>query len=224
MQRTWLTVFLLTLTLLISSCGNDSSTQTETPKETPKAQTTPNPNPPEPDPSSTNENKEAEKKDSPVASGLIPSIDPDDRLDVVKVRQGRNDPFSPIKVNTKIEAAPSNIIPPPNPTGQIPLPITNNNSDVNSSPDGSTENPENVIPQPDLANEVEVTGIIELGNQIQVIVNAPQEPFSRYVEPGQFLSNGQVLVKRVETQIDGSKIVILEQFGQEVIKTIEFSG
>ncbi len=76
-------------------------------------------------------------------------------------------------------------------------------------------------PPPDtkLADGTEVTGVIEVGNQIQIIAKAPNEPSSRYIKVGQKIANGEVTVKRVEKD-SGEPIVILEQNGVEVRKTI----
>lgn len=76
-------------------------------------------------------------------------------------------------------------------------------------------------PPPDtkLADGTEVTGVIEVGNQIQIIAKAPNEPASRYIKVGQKIANGQVTVKRVE-QDSGEPIVILEQNGIEVRKIV----
>ena len=76
------------------------------------------------------------------------------------------------------------------------------------------------IPQPDLAMGIEVTGVVEVGGTAQAIVKAPNEPFSRYVKPGQYLSNGQVLVKRIVMTQDSLPIVVFEQFGVEVSRTV----
>jgi hypothetical protein len=53
-----------------------------------------------------------------------------------------------------------------------------------------------------------------------VIVRVPSEPTSRYVKVGQRLSNGQVLVKRVDLNSGGDPIVILEENGVEVAKSV----
>lgn len=75
-------------------------------------------------------------------------------------------------------------------------------------------------PQPVLAQGVTVTGVVELGGITQVIVKAPEEQFSRYVSVGDYLSNGQVKVKRIENSYGSNPIVILEQFGIEVSKQV----
>ncbi len=72
------------------------------------------------------------------------------------------------------------------------------------------------IPQPTLAREVEVTGVVTIGNTTQAIVKAPNEPSSRYVSVGQRLANGQVLVKRIDMNPGSDPVVVLEENGIEV--------
>ncbi|MBF2007626.1 hypothetical protein ACF3DV_07275 [Chlorogloeopsis fritschii PCC 9212] len=74
-------------------------------------------------------------------------------------------------------------------------------------------------PQPDLAKAVFVSGVVLLGNQPQAIIKVPNEPTSRYVQPGQRLANG-VLIKRIEMNEGLEPIVILEQYGIEVAKMV----
>ncbi|MEG4446251.1 hypothetical protein QUB47_30795 [Microcoleus sp. AT9_B5] len=80
-----------------------------------------------------------------------------------------------------------------------------------------------VVPPPpstDLATGTEVSGVVKVGNETQVIVKVPNEPTSRYVKVGQRLSNGQVLVKRVDLKPGADPIVILEENGVEVAKGV----
>lgn len=83
----------------------------------------------------------------------------------------------------------------------------------------------NFIPQlpklrePTLAKGIEVTGVVELGGVPTAIVKVPNEP-GRYVREGERLSNGQVLVKRIEMNRGSTPVVILEQFGQEVARGV----
>ncbi|MFM6837145.1 MAG: hypothetical protein ACKPKT_01350 [Dolichospermum sp.] len=74
-------------------------------------------------------------------------------------------------------------------------------------------------PQPKIAQAVVVTGIVLIGEVPQAIIKAPNEPTSRYVQPGQRLMNG-VLVKRIEMRQGSNPTVILEQYGIEVIKQV----
>ncbi len=71
-----------------------------------------------------------------------------------------------------------------------------------------------------LANNVVVMGVIQIGEQTQAIVQVPSEATSRYVQVGQTLSNGQVLVKRIELNAGAEPIVILEQYGVEISKAV----
>ncbi|WP_416676340.1 hypothetical protein [Egbenema bharatensis] len=78
-------------------------------------------------------------------------------------------------------------------------------------------------PQPVLARAVEVLGVVQIGSTSYAIVNAPNEASSRYVRVGQRLSNGQVVVKRIE--MNGPEpAVVFEQFGIEVITSVGEGG
>lgn len=75
-------------------------------------------------------------------------------------------------------------------------------------------------PATTLADGVEVSGVINVNGVPQAIVKAPNEETSRYVGVGQRLSNGRVLVKRIEMNNGSEPIVILEENGVEVAKAI----
>lgn len=79
-------------------------------------------------------------------------------------------------------------------------------------------------PQPTLAQAVKVTGVVQIGNTLHAIVSAPNEPSSRYVRAGQRLSNGQVLVKRIEINRGSEPVVVLEQNGVEVQTAVGSGG
>lgn len=75
------------------------------------------------------------------------------------------------------------------------------------------------LPQPTLAQAVEITGVMEAAGSAQAIVRTPDAPSGRYVSVGQRLMDGQVLVKRIEMR--GSEpVVVLEQDGVEVAKRV----
>lgn len=63
-------------------------------------------------------------------------------------------------------------------------------------------------------------GVVQIGNEVQAIVQVPNEATSRYISVGQWLSNGQVLVKRIEVNQGSDPLVILEQNGIEVAKAV----
>lgn len=79
-------------------------------------------------------------------------------------------------------------------------------------------------PQPTLAQAVKVTGVVQIGSTLHAIVSAPNEPSSRYVRAGQRLSNGQVLVKRIEVNRGSEPVVVLEQNGVEVQTAVGSGG
>ncbi len=76
------------------------------------------------------------------------------------------------------------------------------------------------LPLPTLAEAVEVSGVIVVSGVPQAIVKAPNESTSRYVGAGQRLSNGQILVKRIEMNGGSDPLVILEQNGVEVSRGV----
>jgi hypothetical protein len=80
--------------------------------------------------------------------------------------------------------------------------------------------PEPVAAKPLQAMAIEISGMIDVAGKTQVIVKLPTESFSRYVEVGERILNGKVLVKRVEGQNSLSPTVILEEVGVEVSRKI----
>ncbi len=76
-------------------------------------------------------------------------------------------------------------------------------------------------PPPDTkaAEGTKVTGTIEVSGTIYAIVSAFGEPSSRYVKAGQLISNGKVLVKRIDTNAE-PPIVVLQQNGVEVLRPV----
>ncbi|MEM8718195.1 MAG: hypothetical protein AAGE84_02645 [Cyanobacteria bacterium P01_G01_bin.39] len=165
--------------------------------------------------SQPNEEPEAEFTDledeiEPVQeiAGLIPATNPD-----VRVRnsvRGRKDPFSVVTLNPRIEIEEEESrSEPTSRVSQIPNPSDNN--DDSQSAD---------LPEPTLAQEVIISGLYESNGTVKLIVQAPEEDTSRYVEVGQYLSNGQILVKRIEQDSFASPLIILEESGIEVAKAI----
>ncbi|MUL36023.1 hypothetical protein [Gloeocapsopsis dulcis] len=100
-------------------------------------------------------------------------------------------------------------------------PIAQDDSIPFPPPDeGSFPPPLPSIPEPELARKVAVSGVVQIGEQLQAIVQVPNEGTSRYVRVGQRLSNGEILVKRIEMSPGIEPVVILEQYGVEVSKAI----
>jgi hypothetical protein len=151
----------------------------------------------------------------PEIAGLIPATNPDDRART-SIR-GRNDPFSGVALNPRIKLKEDEN----KPVAKVAEKPSNTiaSRDYNTRDRYSDRYEEVSAPQaaPDtaLAMNVVVSGIYQANGRTKLIVKAPEEESSRYVEVGERLSNGQVLVKRVNRSE-----VILEQSGQEVTKTI----
>ncbi|MDX2257274.1 MAG: hypothetical protein NW214_17315 [Pseudanabaenaceae cyanobacterium bins.39] len=76
-------------------------------------------------------------------------------------------------------------------------------------------------PPPDTAaaKGTEVTGTMEVSGTIYAIIKAAGESTSRYVKAGQLISNGKVLVKRIDTNAE-PPIVVLQQNGVEVLRPV----
>ncbi len=76
-------------------------------------------------------------------------------------------------------------------------------------------------PPPDTkaAEGTKVTGTIEIAGTIFAIIQEFGEPTSRNVRAGQMISNGKVLVKRIDTNAE-PPIVVLQQNGVEVLRPV----
>ncbi|NDJ16677.1 hypothetical protein [Myxacorys almedinensis] len=180
-------------------------------------------------------------------AGLLQSTDPLERARQVQAginKKGQNDPFSglppvlsfnlPVSNNSspqtnsdglpslpKFPVAPEVL--PPMPTVATVGSTASPSSSLSSGKSGSTKPAIAALPplpQPTLAEAVEVSGIIVVRGMPQAIVKAPNESTSRYVGAGQRLSNGQILVKRIEMNGGSDPIVVLEQNGIEVSRGV----
>lgn len=155
---------------------------------------------------------EAEAEPTQEITGLIPATNPE-----VRVRssvRGRTDPFSVVTLNPRIEIEESES------TNRPTNPNPNSNRDRNlPSPVVTEPIPAPPPANPTLAENVVITGLYQANGVTRLIVQAPEENTSRYVEVGEYLSNGQVLVKSIDTS-QSPPLVILEQSGVEVAKVI----
>jgi hypothetical protein len=80
--------------------------------------------------------------------------------------------------------------------------------------------PEKIAEKPLQAMAIEISGVIEVNGETQVIIKLPTESFSRYIAVGERIGNGKVLVKRVEGQNGLTPTVVLEEVGVEVLRKI----
>lgn len=171
---------------------------------------------------------------------LISSTDPNQRIQQIK--GDRSDPFSLLPTTPKVQFPPNaapTTAPTTSPTrggGQSPNRASAPSRSTNRST-GTTAGraptqkpaPRSPIaaapprPQPTLARAVKVSGVVQVGGKVFAIVSAPNEPTSRYVEEGQRLAGGQVLVRRIDMN-RAEPVVILEQFGVEVVRAVGEGG
>ena len=130
----------------------------------------------------------------------------------------RTAPTPPSKVTPPPRIAltpPRKVTPPPRtaptPPGKTTLPVPV------PAPKFKPELPK--LPEPTVAQSIEITGVAEVGGVSKAIVKVPNEP-SRTVQEGDRLANGQVVVKRIEVNRGPSPVVVLEQYGIEVAKQV----
>ncbi|NEO85797.1 MAG: hypothetical protein F6J87_16325 [Spirulina sp. SIO3F2] len=188
------------------------------------------------DPLVESEQEPQKPADPKAASGLIPLASTDAAAKLAK--PGRQDPFATIPISTEdleskegtqastvlpklptlpvppvFQLPPFEIgFPPPEPTPALPADIS-----VPSDAPFSPELPP--LPEPDIANTLVVTGVIMVKGIPHAIVEGP-ELKSTYVREGDYLLNGQVLVKRIEASKGGPAFVVFEELGIEVVKQV----
>ena len=153
---------------------------------------------------------------------LLPSTDPNERIK--EINSERADPYAIVTLPPPIPATPPAPETPPDgqPTDTANQPNANQGLD-NVTPgegpggDGLPTDSLPELPEPTvIASQVEISGIAAVNGDTYVIVKAPGEPTSRYVKIGDRISNGTVLVKRIENRLGTSPIVILEERGEEI--------
>jgi len=162
----------------------------------------------------------------PTVPGLITPTNA--RMRVPTIVTGRADPFAavataPIKliaVTTKPAVALPSPLPLPN-QGQLPA-FTPSAAQVpvNLTPLPPMMPPPLPVSRTALADAIEVSGVIKVGGKWSVIVKEPDAQTSRYVHAGAYLANGQVLVKRIVASAGSAPIVILQQNGVEITRSI----
>lgn len=248
------------LGLSLSGClgGSETSTTTETAPAEPPVTESPAPETANPDSTAAQSATPPSPPDASVATlprnlDLIPSTNPDQRLQ--SVARERSDPFSLV---------------PTTPSVQIEILDDGSDSQTGNSSPGATAGtgqttggtsagraggqpsrtqtagggsgrtptspnrvpstttatrvaPPPPPPQPTLARAVEVLGVVQVGSVPYAIVNAPNEPTSRYVREGQRLSNGQIVVRRIEMN-GPAPVVVFEQYGIEVVTAVGEGG
>ncbi|CCI14272.1 Genome sequencing data, contig C299 [Microcystis aeruginosa PCC 9806] len=219
--------------LLVGCPASDQANQSPPPsQETP----TPPPSPPAAPPATFRGAMKPATKPTPprVAAGLIPATDPDQKR--AEINRGRSDPFAPFPLQPNITITVAEEPPAGTPAATAPAPMGNrlaatpapmgNRSTPAPAPMGNRPTSGGPIvkappppPQPTEAEEVQVSGIVQLPTTAMALVKAPGEATERRVIPGSTLSNGLILVKAIDTNPDNPSIV-LEQYGRTITRRL----
>lgn len=157
------------------------------------------------------------------AAGLIQSTNANQRAK--QVQKGRPDPFAGIFAPVVVKAPPTPAPPTVSPAPASPPapPVAQTQPVVPPPPSPLppvAAAPPIEPPRPEIASGIAVSGVVQIGEELQAIVQVPNEGISRYVRQGQLLSNGQVLVKQIELNQGAEPVIILEQNGIEVAKSV----
>lgn len=164
-----------------------------------------------------------------VPPSLISATTTLDRLP--QVSAGRRDPFAVVAATPVLRAAPPSAQPvegpPPPPVAMAPQPS------ALSVPQPPQLAPAPLAMQPlpapvpvpavsptSVAEGIVISGVVQVGDRLSVIVEMPGEGTSRYASVGDRLANGRVLVKRIEMQPRQEPRVILEQNGVEIVRAV----
>jgi hypothetical protein len=237
MKKALLLINLSIVTLLLSSCSSSQNTSTPpSPSPSPGQATSPSPGaPPAADTTPNSPPETVAQAPSTeiipviIPPGIEPSTNPQQRQ--ASLSTGRRDPFAAIAVKAKVTVLPSEG---EKIGGRVPTDGNGKNGKPTPGDKAGGKSPfptqtkpggkgGKVLPasppEPHLAEDVIITGVVELNGIPYAIVQAPEEPFSRYVQSGQYLANGQVLVKRIDMYA-GTPSVLLEQYGVQVTKQV----
>ncbi|MCZ8248415.1 MULTISPECIES: hypothetical protein [unclassified Microcystis] len=196
--------------LLVGCPASNQANQSPPPsQETP----TPSPSPPAAQPPAfSGAVQPATEPTPPRVAGLIPATDPDQKR--AEINRGRSDPFAPFPLQPNITIAAA--APMGNRPAAAPPSASVGNRPTPRPPIVKGPPPP---PQPTEAEEVQVSGIVQLPTTAMAIVKAPGEATERRVIPGSTLSNGLILVKAIDTNPDNPYIV-LEQYGRTITRRL----
>lgn len=73
-----------------------------------------------------------------------------------------------------------------------------------------------------LVDQVEITGVAQVGSQLLVVARGPGESSARTIAPGSYLSSGRILVKAVR-QEGKDPVVVLVENGVETVRSVSGS-
>lgn len=241
MQKQWWGLGVAGLALIISACASETLVSQKVPPA-PTVVSTPSAamptDPSNPQTVSIGARSDRSSASRAVAPGVlsVPNLTiPTSALNrLPQVRAGRSDPFGSLNPEpTVVAAAPATVpaagpapaVAPPAPVILNPAPAVPQNPApvISTVPVARAQAPAaapTVAAPAPLAQTIEISGVMQVGNRVHVIVRVPQESTSRTVGAGEYLANGTVLVKRIEMQANREPRVILEQNGVETVRTV----
>ncbi|EAZ94162.1 hypothetical protein [Crocosphaera chwakensis] len=210
--------------------GQDSS------EEPPVAESPESPETPEENPDEVFEDPESTPSPPQVSAsqGLLPSTPPSERRK--NIQTGRDNPFAVIPIKPVVRqttssngsnqngfaqngVAANGVAPPEQLCTLEQRPVATVAQAPGSATPVSDVGPAPllapVLPIPNEARGVEVSGVMQLSGTPVAIVKAPNENVARQVRVGGTLSNGQVRVKAINVSSQ-RPYVILEQYGLEI--------
>ncbi|MGK7954050.1 MAG: hypothetical protein AB4063_02090 [Crocosphaera sp.] len=161
----------------------------------------------------------------PSTAGLIPSTSPNERKKGIK--PGRDNPFAVIPIQPVVrQKTASNGVAEPEKLCQleeVKQPATTIAQAPGTAAPVSDVSPppllDPILPIPNEARGVVVSGVVQLNGTPVAIVKAPNENVARQVTVGASLSNGQVTVKAINVSSQNPYIV-LEQYGLEIPRSV----
>lgn len=153
---------------------------------------------------------------------------------VETVVAGRPDPFAPVILPTalppKADVAVAAVAPPatvqPLPvvpiaaTQALPaLPILPPAALPSTSTSGIAVTAENSTPWQSPVDQLIISGVAQIGNQVSVIIKEPNGTSSRYVSSGDYVAGGKVLIKSVDLS-NAEPLVVLVYQGKTYYKSV----
>jgi len=156
--------------------------------------------------------------------GMIPTSDSNASLMPVAVSSTR-DPFAATTIPADLKVTIQPTI--PKPIAVKPLidkppvisPPTIRYSPIAPLPVFPMRSPVPPIPHPPLASAIILTGVIQTGSQLSAIVQ-DADGSSRYVQAGETLANGQVVIKKINLNSAGNPSIVLLENRIELIKRV----
>jgi hypothetical protein len=159
----------------------------------------------------------------PAVPGLLQPTNASARLSALT--PGRSDPFAALPNGPiTLMARPVPRSPAPAPVKPPTVALLPSGPSATALPPVLPNAPLGPLPTPlsrtALADAIDITGAVQIGGRWQIIVKESGADTSRRVTVGDALANGKVQIKRVIQGSGGDPIVVLQQDGVEITKSI----